>query len=86
MICGYMGFVLVNWVMVNWKYKKSVLFDIFIFIMGIIISYYEWLNSVECYYDRNCIYYINDNKVKNGIRYWKRRCVCKRKMLLIIIK
>lgn len=86
MICGHMGFALANRVMVNWKHKKSVLFDIFIPIMGITISYYEWLNSVECHYDRNCTYYTNDNKVKNGIRYWKRRCVCKRKMPSITIK
>lgn len=54
--------------------------------MGITISYYEWLNSVECHYDRNCTYYTNDNTVNNGIRYWKRRCVCKRKMPSTTIK
>lgn len=79
-----MGFALAN--RVNWKHKKSVLFDIVIPIMGITISYYEWLNSVECHYDRNCTYYTNDNTVNNGIRYWKRRCVCKRKMPSTTIK
>lgn len=80
-----MGFILVNWVMMNWKYNKNIKFDRDSIIMGIIVSLYEWLYSVECYYDRNCIYCINNSIVNNGIKYWIRRCVCKRNLLLIII-
>lgn len=81
-----MGFTLANRVMTNWKHNKTIKFDRDSTIMGITVSLYEWLNSVECHYDRNCTYCTNNSTVNNGIKYWTRRCVCKRNLPPITIQ
>lgn len=47
-------------------------------IMGLTQSIYEWWHSVECHFDERCTY--QRGRETNKIRYWIRRCVCKRNM------
>lgn len=72
--------------MTNWKHHKTVRLERDITIMYITVSEYEWLHSVECHYDRNCTYCTNDSTVNKGIRYWTRKCVCRRNLPPITIK
>lgn len=48
------------------------------FIMGIIDRLYDGWHNVECHYNVNCTY--ERVRETSSIRYWIRKCVCRRKL------
>lgn len=47
-------------------------------IMGIIDRLYDWWHSVECHYNENCTY--ERVRETSSIKYWIRKCACRRKL------
>lgn len=45
-------------------------------IMGIVVSFFEWLRGRECHYNAACTY----NRDPHNIYYWTRHCVCRRNL------